>query len=313
MNEKIIKIFSELCLIHTVLENKYEAQSYKKIVNILKKYPNRIKNSSDLKNVEGIGNRTLLKIDEIINTGKLKLLEDMKKDKTIKAKFELQKVMGIGPKLSKNLVDKGITNIKQLEKAHKKGDIELTHMQQIGLKYFDTLNTKIPRNEITIYKNNIEKNLKQKFPDVEVHMAGSYRKGKTLSGDIDIILTTSKIKTKYELSKSNIFDDILAFLIEKKLIISIINKSSNNFMGITNTKRHIDIKMTPFNLLPFYQLYFGSGESFSRDIRQKVKDQGYKLSEFGIYKGNKIVMNKAKNEKEIFNKLGIKYIKPENR
>lgn len=313
MNEKIIKIFSELCLIHTVLENKYEAQSYKKIVNILKKYPNRIKNSSDLKNVEGIGNRTLLKIDEIINTGKLKLLEDMKKDKTIKAKFELQKVMGIGPKLSKILVDKGITNIKQLEKAHKKGDIELTHMQQIGLKYFDTLNTKIPRNEITMYKNNIEKNLKQKFPNVEVHMAGSYRKGKTLSGDIDIILTTSKIKTKYELSKSNIFDDILAFLIEKKLIIEIINKSSNNFMGITNTKRHIDIKMTPFNLLPFYQLYFGSGESFSRDIRQKVKDQGYKLSEFGIYKGNKIVMNKAKNEKEIFNKLGIKYIKPENR
>lgn len=313
MNEKIIKIFSELCLIHTVLENKYEAHSYKKIVNILKKYPNKIKNSSDLKNVEGIGNRTLLKIDEIINTGKLKLLEDMKKDKTIKAKFELQKVMGIGPKLSKILVDKGITNIKQLEKAHKKGDIELTHMQQIGLKYFDTLNTKIPRNEITIYKNNIEKDLKQKFPDVEVHMAGSYRKGKTLSGDIDIILTTSKIKTKYELSKSNIFDDILAFLIEKKLIIEIINKSSNNFMGITNTKRHIDIKMTPFNLLPFYQLYFGSGESFSRDIRQKVKDQGYKLSEFGIYKGNKIVMNKAKNEKEIFNKLGIKYIKPENR
>ena len=66
---------------------------------------------------------------------------------------------------------------------------------------------------------------------------------------------------KLTISFGDIFDDILAFLIEKKLIIEIINKSSNNFMGITNTKRHIDIKMTPFNLLPFYQLYFGSGES----------------------------------------------------
>ncbi len=313
MKDKLIKIFNELYLIHTVLENRYEAQSYKKIVDALKKYPKNIENSSDLKNIEGIGNRTFLKIDEIIDTGKLKLLEDMKKDKTIKARFELQKVMGIGPKLSKKLVDKGILNVKQLEKAHKKGDIELTHMQEIGLKYFDTLDTKIPRNEITTYKNNFEKTLKQKFPEVEVHMAGSYRRGKPSSGDIDIILTTSKLKTRNELNRSNIFDDILAFLIEKKLIIEIINKSSNNFMGITNTKRHIDIKIAPYNLLPFYLIYFGSGEIFSREIRQKAKEQGYKLSEFGIYKGNKIVMNKANNEKDIFNRLGIKYIKPENR
>jgi DNA polymerase/3'-5' exonuclease PolX len=71
--------------------------------------------------------------------------------------------------------------------------------------------------------------------------------------------------------------------------------------------------MAPYNLLPFYLLYFGSGESFSREIRKKAKNQGYKLSEFGLIRNNKIIMNKANNEKEIFNKLNLPYILPHNR
>ena len=104
--EKLIEIFNELYLLHTVLENKYEARSYKKIVDILTKYPNEIKSSNDLKGISGIGNRTLLKVDEILKTKKLKLLEELRKNKNIIARLELQKVLGIGPKLSKKLVEK---------------------------------------------------------------------------------------------------------------------------------------------------------------------------------------------------------------
>lgn len=313
MNHNLIKIFSELCSIHTVLENKYEAQSYKKIIDILKTYPTEIKNSTDLKNIDGIGNRTIIKIDEILSTGKLKLLEDMKKDRTIKSRFELQKVIGIGPKLSKKLIDLGIHNIKDLKKAHQRGDVKLTHMQIIGLKYYDTLTTKIPRNEITLYKNRLAKFLYKEFPDVQIHMAGSYRRGHKNSGDIDIILTTPQIETKNDLFNSNIFREIVEKLLDKRLIIDIINQSSYNFMGITDTERQIDIKFSPHNLLPFYLIYFGSGESFSKKIRQSAKNSGYKLSEWGVYKGNKIVMNQAKNEREIFDRLGLKFVKVENR
>ncbi len=315
-NEKLIDIFNQLYLLHTVLENKFEAQSYKKIVDVLKKYPKKIKSSDDLKGIPGIGNRTLLKVDEILKTGKLKLLENLKKDKKILARLELQKVMGIGPKLSKKLVEKDkITSVKQLKNAYQKGKIDLTHMQIIGLKYFNKLTTKIPRKEITTYKNKFERILKKEFPNIQIHMAGSYRRGKNTSGDIDMILVAPKFKTKYELDKSYIFDDIVHYLMKQKLIIEIVNRSKEGIMGITDTKRHIDIKMAPYNLLPFYMLYFGSGEAYSREIRQKAKNKGYRLSEFGIYntKSNKVVMNKAMSEKEIFDKLGVKYIKPENR
>lgn len=312
--DKLIEIFNKLYIIHSVLDNKYEAQSYKKIVNSLSNYKGEIKSIDDLKGISGIGDRTLLKVDEILRTGKLKLLDDMMRNKNIMSRFELQKVLGIGPKLSKKLVEeKGIKSIEELRKAYKSGDIKLSHMQEIGLKYYDKLNSEIPRKEITDYKNKFEKVLHKKFPEVDVHMAGSYRRGKKLSGDIDMILVNPKIKTLNELNKSDIFDKIVEYLVDEGLIIEIINKSKNNLMAITNTYRHIDIKMSPQNLLPFYMLYFGSGVSFSKEIRQKAKEKGYKLSERGLYKNGKVVMDKAVSEKEIFNKLDIEYIKPENR
>ena len=188
-------------------------------------------------------------------------------------------------------------------------------MQIIGLKYFKKLNTRIPREEITKYKNNFEKVLHKQFPNLQVHMAGSYRRNKSSSGDIDMILVSPDIKTTYDLDKSYLFDDIIHYLMKEKMIIEIINRSKNGIMGITNTHRHIDIKMSPYNLLPFFLLYFGSGETYSREIRQKAKDKGYRLSEWGLYnvKNNKIILNKATSEQQIFNKLNIKYIKPMNR
>lgn len=313
---KLIKIFQELYQIHSTLENHYEAKSYKTIVDILKSHSGDIKSSKDLENIPGIGKRTLLKVDEIINTGDLKLLKEMKKDKNIVARLELQKVLGIGPKLAKKLVLKNnITSIKDLKKSAKSGKINLTHMQTIGLEYYKFLKEPIPRKEITKYKQKLEKTIHSHYPNMKVIVAGSYRRGKDYSNDIDIIITSPKLKTRYEVDKSYIFDDIIHLLKKEGIIREIISRSSTSMMGITDTKRHIDIKIAPYNLLPFYLLYFGSGEAYSRQIRQKAKEKGYKLSEYGLYniKKGKMTMNSATTEEEIYKKLGIPYIEPKNR
>src|SRR3972149_4493712 len=125
---KIIEIFEELYLLHITLENIYEARSYKKIVDILKKYPYEIKSEKDLEGIPNIGKRTLIKVGEILRTGKLKLLEDMKNNKKI----------------------------------------NLTHMQIIGLKYFDELNSKISRSEITKFVSRLKKIINKKFSDIEI-------------------------------------------------------------------------------------------------------------------------------------------------
>jgi DNA polymerase/3'-5' exonuclease PolX len=46
-------------------------------------------------------------------------------------------------------------------------------------------------------------------------------------------------------------------------------------------------------------------------MRSIAKKQGYKLSEYGLMKDNRI--EKISSEEDIFNILGMKYVKPSER
>ena len=50
---------------------------------------------------------------------------------------------------------------------------------------------------------------------------------------------------------------------------------------------------------------------FNINLRKKAKLLGYKLNEYGLYKNNNKI--KINSEKDIFEKLGLNYIKPKNR
>ena len=63
----------------------------------------------------------------------------------------------------------------------------------------------------------------------------------------------------------------------------------------------------------FYELYFGSGENFSRKIREHAKKMGYTLNEHGLRKNGKYINRKFRDEKDIFEFLKMEYVKPENR
>jgi len=58
-------------------------------------------------------------------------------------------------------------------------------------------------------------------------------------------------------------------------------------------------------------LYFTGSKNYNIKIRRIAIKQGYKLSEYGLYKNNKQIAGKS--EKEVCKKLGIKWIPPEQR
>ena len=77
-------------------------------------------------------------------------------------------------------------------------------------------------------------------------------------------------------------------------------------MGLLNSNpvRHIDIHLIKKKDLLFHMLYFGSGESFSRIIRKKAKESGYKLNNKGLFNLNGKKIN-IKTEKNILKKINI--------
>lgn len=307
---------------HDALDNHFEALHYKKAIEkltALKKSNLCEKNDIQIEkclenNMEkiGIGKNIGNKILEYIDTGKISILESFKKDPKANAILNLTKVLGIGKVMANKLYIDDINNVDELRKAFNKGKVKLNDMQIIGLKYFDTLNEKISKNEIDKYLGK----MKKAFPKYNFYMAGSYRRKKDNFNDIDIIVLIPGINDEKDINKNQItIEKFYELLKDKGLIKDIVLKSNYGLMAINENGRQLDLKISPKNLLPFFCLYFGSGEVFSRYIRKIAKDKGYKLTQWGIFKGKKNLALECKfeNEKDIFKFLGIDFVNANKR
>ena len=254
------------------------------------------------------------KIEEIIDTGRLKLLDDLSKSSKLEEHEELQDVLGIGPKMANKLIKKGIKSIDDLKKASVQSKIELTKMQKLGLKFYRDLSYKIDRKEVRQYKNEYTKLLKKEFPTLKIHLAGSYHTGKTKMKDIDMIVTIDSVIRKTQGERE--FKKIIEILKKNKLISGMLTFGKREAIIISKLERynrHIDLRLVPKKYLPFYMLFFGSGVEFSKEIRLLAKKQGYKLTQWGLMDLKTHKYFDLKTERDIFKKLGIKYVKPADR
>jgi len=126
------------------------------------------------------------KIDEIIKTGQLRKLNNYKADDKTVAINLISRVSGIGPAGAKKFVlEKGVRTLDDLKKL----EAHLTHHQKIGLKYFEELESKIPRAEIKVLESIVKESLKELDPLLIGTVCGSYRRGLPQSGDIDFLIT----------------------------------------------------------------------------------------------------------------------------
>lgn len=151
-----------------VSRNIHKHNAYRKAANTLAAHPSRIKSGDEAKKLNGVGQKIAEKIDEFIQTGKLRKIDNVRecsqqfsvaigfarslklmqligkiilfsiflfiiqirKDDTNQAITELTRVTGIGPAKAQELVRQGLTSIADLEKNKDK----LNHHQLIGLK-----------------------------------------------------------------------------------------------------------------------------------------------------------------------------------
>lgn len=136
-----------------VSRNIHKYNVYRKAAAALAIHGTRIKSGDEAKKLSGIGDKISKKIDEFIDTGKLRKLDNVsfqfksfikycikiilcfvfqiRNDESSVAIKELTRVSGIGPTKAKDLYDSGVTNIELLLKNQNK----LNHHQKLGLKY----------------------------------------------------------------------------------------------------------------------------------------------------------------------------------
>lgn len=308
MNSNIINQFNKL-IKHikyssdNSTSNKFRLQQTIKILDILKKYNKEITSGEQLASIKGIGQGTVDRINEILKTGYLSEITNM----NTKAYEELESIFGIGKSLAKTLIeDHKITSIKQLKDAIKNNKITVSSHVLLGLKYNNAIKQMIPREEL----DEINKYLHKLLHNITFEICGSYRRGKNSSSDIDILLT----------GKTNNLRQVVDILKKSKFIIEDIDINYEvKYMGfakLTNIRR-LDIMYVPIESYPYALLHYTGSGSFNQRMREVAKELGYMLNQYGLYvldkNGNKIRNISAKDEKDIFDQLGMEYLEPKLR
>ena len=313
MNDELIKNFIILHRHFQKIKETWRANSYKKIVSILLEFNEEITDIKQVKNIPGIGKSSILKIREFLDTGEISqvleikkqqktLFYDINKDRTIK---DFIKVWGIGPVKAEDLWNKNIKNISQL----KENKNLLTKNQKIGLEYYEHLQKRIPRKYIDILKicmiYILNKELGKDTYKLEV--AGSYRRHKIESGDMDCLISSDNFN----------LNDIVRVLKKWKLIKETLVQKNVKFMGISQCPSgkwfpiRLDIQFVNKKYWESSLLYFTGSKKNNLEMRNKAINKGWKLNEYGLYKDSKRLPYNT--EKEIYKALGMKYLKPENR
>ena len=135
------------------------------------------------------------KVAEIINTGKLQKLEELKSDKRVVALKDLTTVWGIGADTARKLYDngKGVKSVEELRERVASGGDDgssslLTAQQLIGLRHHAEFQQRMPRAEAGAIGAFVSAAAEEACPGCSVTLAGSYRRGKETCGDIDVLI-----------------------------------------------------------------------------------------------------------------------------
>jgi DNA ligase (NAD+) len=308
LNETFVDILGELADIMQRQGEPFRAKAYKQAEETIMNFPGDLTNIEQLKGLKGIGKTIESKLDEYIKTGKIKVLERERANPL----NVLTRVYGVGPKKAKELIDKGITSIADLEQRK---DL-LNDTQQIGLKYFTAIETRIPRAEIDEYKQVFDQLFVSAAPPgSSFEIVGSYRRGAVNSGDIDVIITN-------QANNPAAFTKFLDQLIQAHIVVEVLSRGKTKSLTIAQlpgkTPRRVDFLYSPPTEYAFALLYFTGSKLFNTVQRQRALTLGYTLNEHGLHystKGQKgaPVTSAFPNEKSIFDFLGMQYKEPVER
>ncbi|PFH50099.1 hypothetical protein AMATHDRAFT_145957 [Amanita thiersii Skay4041] len=367
-NQDIIDKLQELMELHKSRpgeEDRWRVYSYSKCIRALRHYPRRIKSFTEACSIRGVGEKTALKVMEIIKTGQLRRIEYENTD-DIKVTRLFQGIYGAGVYQVCSCTKAELIRCSGQSTAFKwyaagcrtlddllagKGGIKLTEQQEIGIKFYDDINSRMPREEARAIFNSIKLIALRIDSKLVVEIMGSYRRGKSDCGDIDILITrpTDDGKTHAGIEHDphpfhnalrkvpGVLRQLLAELHSARILTEdlALPEDPNDLEatyrglcclpGVYSKRRRIDFLMVPWCSRGAALLYFTGDDIFNRAIRMKANVMGYSLNQRGLFAGvvrdphdrrvktNPGTLIAAETEEEIFKILAVPWQEPHER
>jgi DNA polymerase (family X) len=261
----------------------------------------------DLSELPGIGEAIAEKIRTIVETGRLPQLEEVGA-RTPGALSDLMKIEGLGPKRVKALYrELNIRTPEDLERAARSGRIhelegfgektEEMILQRVGRFHGEAQRMRLPDAEDIA--NPLVAYLRKTRGVKEITVAGSFRRRNETVGDLDLLVTAS--------GDSPVMDRFAAY----DEVIEVVSRGKTRSTVVLRSGLHVDLRVVPQASYGAALCYFTGSKAHNIALRKIGVKKGYKVNEYGVFKGEKRIGGKT--EQEVYRKLGMDYVEPEMR
>ena len=198
-NEDFVKLLTEIRLARELAlfilyfdrangSDQIGVRAYSSAIATLKAYPHKLTDPSTISKLPGCGSKIVSIYKEYLRTGTFSEYIHLQNSSEFQTLKLFWGVWGVGAHTARQwYFDKGWRNLDDIIEG---GWDTLPRVQQIGIKYYEEFNEhKIPRSEVEEIGRIVGDACQAVAAGTVCEICGGYRRGKSESGDVDIIIS----------------------------------------------------------------------------------------------------------------------------
>lgn len=314
-NRELVDIFERIAdFLDIKGEDAFRVNSYRRVARALEDLTEDVADMAAAKRLEeipGVGKATKEKIAQFVLTGHVALHDELKASMPDGLPALLE-IPGMGPK-KVGLVWKelGVTNIDELKAAAESGKLAglkgmgaktAAHILQ-GIAFLEQSRGRTPLGLALPLAEELAEWVRRISKVKRVEIAGSLRRGAETIGDIDLVCESA--------------DGAAVIRAFGKLPLVVRVLASGDTKGSVIVKRRdgeevqAQLRVVPKESFGAAWQYFTGSKEHNVRLRGLAKEKGWQLNEWGLMDGKKRLA--GDDEKEIYERLGLKWMPPEVR
>ncbi|MFP4394565.1 MAG: DNA polymerase/3'-5' exonuclease PolX [Anaerolineales bacterium] len=313
-NSKVADIFNEVAdLLEIEGANEFRVRAYRDAARTISGLPRSLRemlaDGEDLTELPGIGDDLAGKIEEIVETGSLEQLAEIRA-RTPPSLGKMLNIAGLGPKRVQRIHNElGVVTLDELQEAAQTGQIRELHGlgPKIEEKILEDLEHRAGEEERTRLDvaEELVTPLVAYLEDIDavqrVTVAGSYRRRKETVGDIDILLISKEGEATAAMDAFVAYEDVVA----------IDSRGETRSTVRLHSDLQVDVRVVPEESYGAALFYFTGSKAHNITLRNMALDAGLKVNEYGVFRDEERVAGRT--EEEIYDLFDLDYIAPELR
>jgi DNA polymerase (family 10) len=312
-NPDIARLFDEVAdLLEIQDANPFRVRAYRNAARTIRDFPEPLTDvvragAKDLTDIAGIGDDLAEKIREIVATGELGLRQQLAK-KLPAGLLDLLRIPGLGPKRVKLLYKKlKVKSAGDLAKALDAGKVQklkgfgpkMEEKMRAGLGQAQVTERRMLLHEADAQASAIVAYLEAGGDIHQIALAGSYRRRRETIGDLDILVTSDNGARAMD------------YFVRYGEVAAVISQGETRATVKLRGGLQVDLRAVEPAAYGAALQYFTGSKAHNVELRKIAQEQGYKLNEYGLFKGTRRVAGRT--EEEIYAQLGLDWMPPELR